>query len=294
VASAPASRSLLELGHACVGFFSDSKRPTARAVKCWRSRSTGIDWKPSEVNKEARALGRILLLVTLLASSVANGESFGRFVGNVIAEWLDDGRQMKLVADFAYIDPAESEWRAPAGSVVDGASIPKFAWSVIGGPFEGKYRNASVIHDVACRERKRPWEAVHETFYNGMRASGVDSLRARTMYAAVYHFGPRWDLEVQMKSVPQAKVATEVGRVRTRVDPRSKVEVEVKEKPRSTWEMLTMQSAKADITVRVGAVAKDLAEGDFVGLETLIREREASAAGPLSLGEIRSYHPASR
>src|SRR5262249_13191170 len=57
---------------------------------------------------------------------------------------------------------------------------------------EGKYRDASVIHDVACQLRQRPWELVHLTFYNAMRAAEVDWTLARIMYAAVYHLGPRW------------------------------------------------------------------------------------------------------
>jgi hypothetical protein len=64
----------------------------------------------------------------------------GYFEGRVIAEWLPDGRQMKLVEDFAYIDNASVRWDAPKGSVIDGASIPRVLWTVIGGPFEGKYR----------------------------------------------------------------------------------------------------------------------------------------------------------
>jgi Protein of unknown function (DUF1353) len=64
-------------------------------------------------------------------------------------------------------------------------------WSVIGGPFEGLYRNASVIHDVACAEQKRAWYMVHRAFYH-MMASGLGPVQAKIMYAAVYHFGPRW------------------------------------------------------------------------------------------------------
>lgn len=33
-------------------------------------------------------------------------------------------------------------------------------WSFIGGPFEGKYRNASVVHDFLCKVQKRPWRSV--------------------------------------------------------------------------------------------------------------------------------------
>lgn len=92
-----------------------------------------------------------------------------------------------------YLDPYCRSWVAPAGAIVDGASIPQFAWSIIGGPFEGKYRDASVIHDVACREKNAPWEYIHLVFYYAMLANGSDPLKAKIMYAAVYHFGSRWN-----------------------------------------------------------------------------------------------------
>jgi len=99
---------------------------------------------------------------------------------------------MRLLERFVYVDPSCKSWLAPAGAVVDGASIPQVAWSVIGGPFEGKYRDASVIHDVACSEKKASWQEVHLVFYYAMLARNVEILRAKVMYAAVYHFGPRW------------------------------------------------------------------------------------------------------
>ena len=132
------------------------------------------------------------LFLLLATPPPANAQYFGKFTGMANVEFLPDGRGMRLTKDFSYTDPAGGTWMAPAGSVVDGASIPKFAWSLIGGPFEGKYRDASVIHDIACIKKDRPWELVHLAFYNAMLASGVDRTSARIMYAAVYHFGPRW------------------------------------------------------------------------------------------------------
>ncbi len=119
---------------------------------------------------------------------------WGSFEGRVVAEWHDDGREMTLVAPFAYLDPAAVRWLAPAGSVVNGASIPRAFWSVIGGPFEGRFRNASVVHDVACVERSRPWRQVHRMFYEACRCGRTNVLQAKIMYYAVYHFGPRWRL----------------------------------------------------------------------------------------------------
>lgn len=116
----------------------------------------------------------------------------GRYEGELIVNMLDDGRRVKLVQPFAYIDPANLRWEAPKDAIVDGASIPKILWAAIGGPFEGKYRNASVIHDWYCDRRSRPWKAVHRVFYEAMVTSGVDPLQAKAMYAGVYWGGPRW------------------------------------------------------------------------------------------------------
>jgi hypothetical protein len=80
----------------------------------------------------------------------------------------------------------------PRGTSVDGASIPQVFWSLIGGPFEGRYRNASVVHDYYCQVRNRRWQDVHQAFYEAMLASGVDGARAMVMYKAVENFGPRW------------------------------------------------------------------------------------------------------
>lgn len=122
-------------------------------------------------------------------------EDWGRFVGTVVARWHDDGRAMTLVEPFAYVDPRDLEWLAPAGAVVNGASIPQAFWSLIGGPFEGRFRDASVVHDVACERRTRPWQDVHRMFYEACRCGGVGAVMAKTMYYAVQHFGPRWRVE---------------------------------------------------------------------------------------------------
>lgn len=120
---------------------------------------------------------------------------WGRFVGDVVARWSDNGRDMTLVEPFAYVDPRESRWDAPAGAVVNGASIPRAFWSLIGGPFEGRFRHASVVHDVACEVRDREWRQVHRMWYEACRCGGVAAAQAKAMYYAVWHFGPRWRIE---------------------------------------------------------------------------------------------------
>ena len=62
----------------------------------------------------------------------------------------------------------------------------------MGGPFDGKYRNASVLHDVSYDEKTRPWKQCDRMFYNAMRCSGVGATEAKTMYYALYRHGRHW------------------------------------------------------------------------------------------------------
>src|SRR5262245_25965285 len=125
--------------------------------------------------------------------------TFGRFEGQVRAEWTDPDRVMRLLADFAYHDPDAHRWLAPAESPIDGASIPRPLWTLVGSPFTGRYRRASVVHDVACVVRSQPWRRVHRMFYNACRCGGVGEIKAKVMYAAVYRFGPRWEARVGLR-----------------------------------------------------------------------------------------------
>lgn len=115
------------------------------------------------------------------------------YEGTVRTEWLSDGRKMQLLEDFTFVDAAARRWKAPKGSTIDGASIPRALWWA-GGPYEGQYRDGSVVHDVYCDENPKTatWRAVHRMFYDAMVTSGVEKARALVMYGAVYRHGPRW------------------------------------------------------------------------------------------------------
>jgi hypothetical protein len=129
----------------------------------------------------------------------------GRFIGEVKTRWLQHegrDREMELLTDFVFVDSRGVEWLAAAGSTVDGASIPDWIWSkAIGTPFIGDYRRASVVHDVACKEKTRPHEQVHRMFYDAMIADGVAKKRAMSMYTAVRLFGPKWGVDLMVDNV---------------------------------------------------------------------------------------------
>lgn len=171
------------------------------------------------------ALGVLAVNANWEQTAESDAISYGQFEGEVIAAWNEDGRNMTLREDFAYIDSQNRRWLAPAGSQVNGASIPAAFWTFIGGPFEGKYRNASVIHDVGCIEMSQSWQDVHRMFYEACRCGGVDEANAKTLYYAVYHFGPRWEpvteTVVELHQTPDGRVVEQEVTVQhmVRMDP---------------------------------------------------------------------------
>jgi hypothetical protein len=133
-----------------------------------------------------------LPILLLLAGCGPGGAPRGHYEGRAESRWLDDGRRMELTAGLVYVDPDAVRWEAPSGWIVDGASIPRILWTTVGGPFEGVYRKASIVHDVACDTKARPWRSVHRMFRDACLDAGCSEHQANTLFAAVWHFGPRW------------------------------------------------------------------------------------------------------
>lgn len=116
----------------------------------------------------------------------------GNYTGRLVLHPLPDGRRMQVLEKFGFLEEDGLHWNVPPQTIVDGATIPRPLWSLVGGPFEGKYRDASVVHDYYCDVRSADWRAVHRVFYKAMLVSGVSKMKAKVMYAAVYFAGPRW------------------------------------------------------------------------------------------------------
>lgn len=108
---------------------------------------------------------------------------------------LAEGRNLQLLENFTYRDTRGKLWLAEKDSIVNGASIPQFFWSVTGGPLEGQYRNASIIHDEGCRLMKEPSADVHKMFYEACRCGGVGETKAKILFFAVHRFGPKWVIQ---------------------------------------------------------------------------------------------------
>ncbi len=126
------------------------------------------------------------------------------FEGNVDARWLIDpgtDRTMQLLADFAFLDSTNFKWEAKAGDKIDGASIPEAIWSeIVGTPFIGDYRRASIVHDVACEKHIKTSRDAQRMFYEAMLVDGTSPARALMFYTAVRLFGPHWETVTGMSN----------------------------------------------------------------------------------------------
>jgi hypothetical protein len=120
---------------------------------------------------------------------------------------LDDGRNWQVLEDFYYdtdvvLTPARSKdrlwpqgvegwahgWRVivPKGFVTDFASIPRPLWAIVGGPADGKYRKAAVVHDFLYRTKglaTRP--QADSVLLEAMKVSGCGWWERSIIYSGV-------------------------------------------------------------------------------------------------------------
>ena len=205
----------------------------------------------------------------------SNTEYFGKFQDRLKGEFIDSRPRPKfrLSSRFRFKDPNGLLWRVPAKKEVDGASIPQAFWSFIGGPFDGDYIKASVIHDHYCDEKSRTEHDTHRNFYYGMRASGVAAWKAKLMYWAVATFGPKW--VITLRVVQNTKSRNVGGKLKyTQVPEVRETVIELPTVDLGDPEILAAALSKAS------AVARSLKTTDGKILDI-------SATGPIT-GELES------
>ena len=71
----------------------------------------------------------------------------------------------------------------------DGASIPKWLWSIYGSPLNGNYIVASLIHDGLYASQKVSKSVSDKIFLDVMKQSSVGYIKRTSMYLAVKMFG---------------------------------------------------------------------------------------------------------
>jgi hypothetical protein len=147
--------------------------------------------------------------------------SNGEFSGNPKTMWLSDrgdDRDMQVIEDFWFLDQAGRRWDVPAGTVINGASIPRTLWSSVGSPYTGNYRRAALVHDAAVgREGVRRSEA-DAMFYFACLAGGCSQLQAKMLYAGV-RLGA-WASDTQLFAMDPASMLPDAYRLPGQQTPR--------------------------------------------------------------------------
>lgn len=116
----------------------------------------------------------------------------GSFVGATIVDFEENGHGVRLRRDLVYHDTQGRLWSAPEGTICRGECLPPGVWNLLGPPFFGPHREASIIHEHYCRMRAGVASDVHQMFYEACRAGGVAEPVARLALRELRLHGPGW------------------------------------------------------------------------------------------------------
>lgn len=108
------------------------------------------------------------------------------------AIWPLADAEFALADDLVFHDEDGTVVTVPGGTRSDGASIPRWLWSLVGHPLTGRYVYPAFLHDWECTVRAAIADTVHRRFYRALRSRGMHWLRAEVLWSAVKAFGPRW------------------------------------------------------------------------------------------------------
>lgn len=147
-------------------------------------------------------MNKLLLLIPILAFSTgvlaaeAEKTDLGSFKGRVVVEWLDDPfvPTMRLVEPFAYEQAKGKVWKVPQGYVIKGRGMPPLFRDLIGQPFYGGFRKASIVYDHATQDMRQPWDEAQLMFLEASMAEGVNESEAKAMYMLLRVQGSRWEV----------------------------------------------------------------------------------------------------
>ena len=96
--------------------------------------------------------------------------------------------QWRLITPFTYITKSGKEIIAPVNMITDGASIPRFAWMIVGSPWSGRYVKATIPHDFLYSKAEGSRKEADLIFYEAMGVLGVPRWKRWIMYQAVRIF----------------------------------------------------------------------------------------------------------
>ena len=108
----------------------------------------------------------------------------GRFKGDYIIKGLGS-YVFETLAELSYTTKKGATHTVPKKFKMDGASIPRIFWSLIGSPFTGKYRRAALIHDWLYFSQTTKRSYADRVFLEAMKYLGVSFWKRQLMFLAV-------------------------------------------------------------------------------------------------------------
>ena len=109
-------------------------------------------------------------------------------------ETLPGGKRIKLTSEHAEPTPF-GVLVVPKGFETDGASIPFWAWPIVGPPIGGPHLRAAVVHDYLCSMAKRDNDYGERVLADAIffmilyRTPGITRWKRSLMYGAVRTWG---------------------------------------------------------------------------------------------------------
>ncbi len=111
------------------------------------------------------------------------------FLDTLQVEWIKNNT-WKTLQDMTYKCKDGIHIIVPKGTFTDFASIPRFAWSIIGHP-AGRYVQASVLHDWLYTSHYFSRKLADKIFYEAMNTLKVKWWRRDVIFITVRWFGAK-------------------------------------------------------------------------------------------------------
>ena len=106
-------------------------------------------------------------------------------------QWRGDGRTMVVTFDFGFRDRAGIWHWSFRGDIIDGASIPKYGWSIVGSPYVGNHRVPAAIHDSDYVYRRNSRKVCDRGFLDSLKFCGASWEKRHFFYRMVRDFGAK-------------------------------------------------------------------------------------------------------
>ena len=108
------------------------------------------------------------------------------FKNKLHAEFVPGEDEITLLKNLSYYDNRSKQlFVVSSGFICNGASIPRFLWSILGHPFQSDVRRAAILHDFLYRNTIVKRKVADQMFYDAMIEDGCEEAKAQTIHAGV-------------------------------------------------------------------------------------------------------------